>query len=141
MNGSVSPRRVILTALFSIWLASQFTVIGLTPAWGVFLPHAHVLRGFLTEADWQAHLEAHRRAVLAAPTQSCDARNRATGGAVLASVPDSAGAISILSLFSADLKPVRVVTSVENGLEYKCQPAVLTAFEITYPPPELPPNS
>src|SRR5581483_10267177 len=93
-----SPRQVILTILFVLWLSVEAAVIGLTPAWGWILPHEHITRGVLTLSDWERHLQEHLRGEYVLAVR-CDVPRTDTP-TVVASIPDINSAFSFFSLFT-----------------------------------------
>jgi hypothetical protein len=131
----------MLTHLFAGWLAVQFMVVGLTPAWGAVLPHTHVIRGPVTAAEWQAHLEQHRNGFSFPAPGFCRSTLPAGGKQIFGSVPDSSTAFSLTSLLGACLPQAQSEFNPMELHESLTRSELDALTEMFYPPPELPPNS
>jgi hypothetical protein len=142
MSRQVSPRRIALTSLLVFWLSVQSAVIGLSPAWGFLLPHSHITVGTMTEMDWQAHYRQHQFGahVSAFYKANCEMSDAASG-AVLASIPDAEGAISMLSVLSIALPNSHIEIPLLPTPRGSLLPQVFSAFERYDPPLHPPPNN
>lgn len=100
----------IATLWLVVWLSAQAAVIGLVPTWGAALPHSHITRGNMTDADWAAHAREHRLGVSAhaAYEAGCETPTRKHSARVIASVPDADGIFSILPAFAAAFTTPRI---------------------------------
>lgn len=45
---------------FTVWLVLYTFLPTWLPSWGTVIPHDHITRGEITEADWRAHELAHQ---------------------------------------------------------------------------------
>jgi hypothetical protein len=140
MASEMTPRRFGLTFLLAVWLAVQFPVVALTPMWGYLLPHTHATRGVLTASDWARHLEAHRLGLKVSYTPRCAASNSGTGSVVLASLPDSVGAISLLDLWNARVADAMVAIPAHTSFHIVLPLMTFYAKDRRDVPPEPPPN-
>lgn len=138
-NLNPSPRRIGLTILFVLWLSVQGAVIGLTPAWGFILPHDHVLRGPMTEADWEQHMEEHRLGIVVYSfTPNCSVP-QTQQQSVAESVPDL-GVSSVFTFFTGNLDAVRVTLRAPHTHSVAVLSPYLYASDIFLAPLEPPPN-
>jgi len=133
-----SPRHVILTILFALWLSAEAAVIGLTPAWGLILPHEHITRGTLTQADWERHLQEHLRGAYSAAAR-CDVP-RIDAPAVVASMPDVSSAFSFFSFFTLYLDNALVKIPALDAPSEALVASLFQVFDMRYAPLEPPPN-
>lgn len=138
-NANPTPRRVGLTILFVLWLSIQAAVIGLTPAWGFILPHEHVLRGMMTEADWEQHMAQHRLGVFFAYTPNCTVPS-SQSPRVAESVPDLNGALSVLSFVVGNVDAGLVILRTPQTRPTAYSLSGFYAFDIFDIPLEPPPN-
>ncbi len=139
MSSETSPRRVVLVLLLALWLAAQYMVIGLTPAWGYVLPHEHLTRGIVSETAWQQHLLQHRGVRTVNYALRCDAPRQETGSSILASIPDGASVLSVMSE-SADLHTLELRIPILPRWLATLRPATFHTFDVSTPPLEPPPN-
>jgi hypothetical protein len=140
MTANPEPRRIVLTALFVLWLSVQSIIIAMSPAWGFVLPHEHITRGVLSERAWQEHLREHRLGIGQFFEARCDLP--ATGGTkdVVVSIPASAAAFSLFSVIAADVDVAPIEMHVIDETQTRLLPASFHALEITFAPLEPPPN-
>jgi hypothetical protein len=138
---SPSPRRIGLTILFAVWLSIQGAVIGLSPAWGFILPHDHILRGTMTEADWQAHMQQDRLGLMYAYifTPNCTVPP-SQNPHVAESVPDFNAAASVYSFFSVNLDTSRFKLQPPQTPAVAPPTTDFYASDIFLTPLEPPPN-
>jgi hypothetical protein len=136
MPGRVDIRRSLLTLLLCGWLSAQFAVIGMTPAWGVTVPHEHVTRGVPTESAWQQHLLEHRRGFVRA---QCDTPDADGTNPIMASMPPAAEALSLFSAVAAHLGASTEIPAPHPRQVAFYHPRVFS-FDISYSPPVPPPN-
>lgn len=140
MNREMNLRRVTLTIIFSVWLSVQFLVVAFAPSWGFVLSHEHITRGTLNDAAWQAHLREHRLGSSQSYALRCDLSRALETSAVIASLPDSVGAISMFALFTAQLHETALEIPQINALRVSLRASKFSAFDIFYAPLDPPPN-
>lgn len=136
----MDARRVTLTVLFVIWLSIQTLVIGLSPSWGFVLPHDHITRGNMSAAAWEAHMREHLLGSRQLQQAHLDVPQSTEAGTVIASIPDSAGAVSTWSMFTAHLHDANVEIPKINTPRVAWMMPAFVAFELDYAPLEPPPN-
>ncbi len=144
MNGEMiremGLRRVMLTVLFSVWLSVQFLVLAFSPSWGFVLPHEHITRGTLNETAWQDHLRQHHLGSIPSYALRCGMPRAFENNAVIASIPDSVGAVSIFALLTAQLHETALEIPQINAPRVSLRALPLSAFEMFYAPLDPPPN-
>lgn len=113
-------------------------LIGVSPAWGFVLPHEHVTRGTLNQAQWQAHARTHRTGGTVFYAMNCDGVK--TTNAVVASFPDSASALSVTSFLNALVRDELTQIPSPRMPVAKWRVSALYTRELFYSPPEPPPN-
>lgn len=137
------PNRVTyarLTVLvLSVWLGLEPFVIGMTPSWGAVVPHTHILRGPVSDTQWQEHLEQHRHSLPIPFTASSGATRSVSNEVIAASIPDSGGILPLLGLaLNCDAVCVRVPAPPEGNATML--PATFYAREMFFAPLDPPPN-
>jgi hypothetical protein len=115
--------------------------VGITPAWGAIMPHAHLTRGFVNQADWQAHLEEHLHGIQTHLALRCLPVQTDPDGSVLASFPDANVELSLAALFAAVLPPARIEADSIDLFRQIARPGLTVLTAPVYPPPDPPPNS
>jgi len=140
MLGTPEPRRIVLTALFVVWLSAQSIIIAMSPSWGFVLPHEHITRGILSEQVWQEHLRQHRLGTGQFFEARCDIPPRSGTNDVVASLPASAVALSLFAIVAADLHDAAVEIPAFNVAQSRLCRTAFHAFDITFAPLEPPPN-
>lgn len=140
MLWQLDARRVVLTILFALWLSAQSCVIALSPAWGFVLPHEHITRGVLSERAWQEHLREHELAALRYLDKACEGTRPASANAVLASIPESASALSLFVSATAIVQDTHFELAASTLSGVTLTPQAYFAFDLFYSPPEPPPN-
>jgi hypothetical protein len=140
MNVEWDLRRRVLTVLLVLWLSVQFVVVALSPSWGFILSHEHIARGAISERVWQEHLRQHRLGVMYAAEQSCAAPAQNSSNAVMGSIPDTAGAVSLYALTSARIHSTHIEIPALHAPHVTLHWNNAPAYEIFYSPLEPPPN-
>lgn len=136
----MDARRVTLTILFVIWLSIQTLVIGLSPSWGFVLPHEHITRGTLSAAAWEEHMREHLLGSRPLQQAHLDVPQSMEAGTVIASIPDSAGAVSTWSMFAAHMHDANVEIPKFDAPRVAWTTPTFVAFELAFTPLKPPPN-
>ncbi len=132
------PRRVALTLAFALWLSFQMLLVGISPAWGFVLPHEHLTRGALNQAQWQEHLRAHRAHTTVFYDSKCDGVK--TTNSVIASFPNGASALSVTGFLNALVGDELTQIPSPRMPVATWRVAAIHSRELVYSPPEPPPN-
>lgn len=132
-------RRILLTSLLVVWLSVQTLVIGISPAWGFFLPHTHITRGFLSPTAWAEHLREHQLGYQVADVQPCE-QPPGSEGHVIASILETAGAFSLFTNATANLQDGLIEIPVPNLPHFTLGTMSFYVSLVAYPPLDPPPT-
>ncbi len=140
MSEPITPRRIVLTVLFTVWLALQAMVLGLTPAWGYFVPHTHLTRGIVTQTDWDAHMQEHLRGDAPVASTFGKLPNTKPNKTIVGSIPDSGNALSVFNGWDVTLTDTQVRLTAPNALSAPLNAARFHRIDMVYAPLDPPPN-
>lgn len=140
MIGQPDARRVALTFLMTIWLSVQSLMIGVSPTWGMVLPHDHVVLGAVSAAAWQRHLLEHQHRTQIISRWNCNLPHASGAGMVLASVPENAEVASVLSFLTADCHDGTLELNPLDRPSVSIGDSAFYALDISYRPLLPPPN-
>lgn len=132
-------RRILLAPLSVVWLSVQTLVIGISPAWGFLLPHGPITRGFLGPAAWAAHLREHQLGYQAANVQPCR-QPPDSGGHVIASTLDTAGAFSFITYATLSLQDGLIEIPAPDLPHFTLGTKSFYVSLVVYPPLDPPPT-